>query len=255
MNHAALNVALYGKPRAWALTERGASKVWRDANSLAIGPSSLQWDGATLTIRIDEVTAPIPSRIRGTVRLHTGGLNGRVFTLDAAGRHRWSPISAASRVEVELAQPGLRWSGPAYFDTNEGEAPLEQDFVDWDWCRAKLRDGTAILYNARRRDGTAQSLALRTLPGGGVEEVAPHAQALLPRTRLWRIPRPTAAEAGATPRVERTLEDTPFYSRSVIATRVLGEDALAVHESLYLDRFRMPVVQAMLGFKVPRALR
>ncbi|HZF77163.1 MAG TPA: carotenoid 1,2-hydratase [Acetobacteraceae bacterium] len=255
MNHAALNVALYGETRRWALTERGASKVWRDGSNLAIGPSALHWDGATLSFQIEEVTAPLPSRLRGTVRLHTGGLNGRVFTLDAAGRHRWSPISAASRVEVAFDQPGLSWSGPAYFDTNEGDAPLESDFVDWDWCRAKLRDGTAILYNARRRDGTSQALALRTLPGGGVEEIAPQAEAELPRTRIWRIPRPTRAEPGASPRLVRTLEDTPFYARSVIGTRILGEDAVAVHESLSLDRFRLPVVQAMLGFKVPRALR
>jgi carotenoid 1,2-hydratase len=55
--------------------------------------------------------------------------------------------------------------------------------------------------------------------------------------------------------VRRTLEDTPFYARSVLQTRLLGQDAIAVHESLSLDRFRNPIVQAMLPFRMPRARR
>jgi hypothetical protein len=43
-------------------------------------------------------------------------------------------------VEVAFDNPSLRWSGPAYFDTNAGAAPLEQDFHSWDWCRAPVED-------------------------------------------------------------------------------------------------------------------
>lgn len=226
----------------------------RDATSLTIGPSSLEWDGTTLTIRIDEVTAPIPSRLRGIVRLRPEALGDRAFTLDAAGRHRWQPIAACARAEVALDNPALRWSGPAYFDTNAGAAPLEEDFCTWDWCRAPLKRGTAVLYNVQRRDGTAQSLALRADPSGLVENAEPPPPADLPRTR-WRVARPTRADAGHPPRIVQTLEDAPFYSRSVIATHLFGEPATAMHESLSLDRFRAPVVQAMLPFKVPRAFR
>jgi carotenoid 1,2-hydratase len=74
----------------------------------------------------------------------------------------------------------------------------------------------------------------------------------LPRT-LWRIRRPTRSEDGHA-RVVKTLEDTPFYSRSVIETTLLGERATAVHESLDLDRFAHPSMYAMLPFKVPRKL-
>jgi carotenoid 1,2-hydratase len=49
------------------------------------------------------------------------------------------------------------------------------------------------------------------------------------------------------------LEDAPFYTRSVLQTRVLGEDAVAVHESVSLERFVTPWVQFMLPFKAPRA--
>ena len=48
-----------------------------------------------------------------------------------------------------------------------------------------------------------------------------------------------------------TLEDTPFYARSVL---VNGSD-LTMHESLSLDRFRSPWVQVMLPFRMPRTLR
>lgn len=122
--------------------------------------------------------------------------------------------------------------------------------MSWDWCRAKLRDGAGILYNAQRRDGSHQALALRVRRDGAVEEVASPPPARLPRSR-WGLPRPTRAEAP--PRLLHALEDAPFYNRSVIATRMLGEDATAVHESLALDRFRVLPVQAMLPFRAPRS--
>ena len=56
-------------------------------------------------------------------------------------------------------------------------------------------------------------------------------------------------------RVVQRLEDAPFYARSVIASRgYAGQEVTAVHESLSLDRFVAPWVQAMLPFKAPRAL-
>ena len=154
-NHCCMNVALYGAPRRWAMTDRPRRALRRGPDFLQIGPSGMEWDGNALTIRIEEVTAPIPGRLRGTVRVIPQAVSTRSFLLDAAGRHRWQPIAARSRVEVALESPALRWSGPAYFDTNAGSAPLEQDFVDWDWCRAPMPDQTAVLYNALRRDGTS----------------------------------------------------------------------------------------------------
>jgi carotenoid 1,2-hydratase len=54
------------------------------------------------------------------------------------------------------------------------------------------------------------------------------------------------------PRVVETLEDTPFYARSVISASIEGKATTMVHESLSLDRFAAPWVQAMLPFKMPR---
>jgi carotenoid 1,2-hydratase len=41
----------------------------------------------------------------------------------------------------------------------------------------------------------------------------------------------------------------------VLDTRLLGQDATAMHESLSLDRFRSPIVQMMLPFRMPRVRR
>jgi carotenoid 1,2-hydratase len=41
----------------------------------------------------------------------------------------------------------------------------------------------------------------------------------------------------------------------VLSQRLLGEDVIAVHESLSLDRFRSRWVQALLPFRMPRRAR
>ncbi len=173
--------------------------------------------------------------------------------LDGTGRHRWSPIAPAARVDVVLENPVLRWQGHAYFDTNDGDAPLEQDFAQWDWCRAPLRDGVAVLYHGTGRDGRAFCHALRYDASGRARDIEAPPEAELGRN-FWGMRMRTLADAGAAPRVVQRLEDAPFYARSVIASRVCGQEVTAVHESLSLDRFVAPWVQAMLPFKAPRAL-
>jgi carotenoid 1,2-hydratase len=74
----------------------------------------------------------------------------------------------------------------------------------------------------------------------------------LPPTRIWRIPRATHADPGQPAIILRTLEDTPFYARSIISSRIRGEKVEAMHESLSLDRFRRPWVRALLPFRMPR---
>ena len=248
MRHCAVNVALYGKRKQWTMTERGGVAVSRGVDFLAIGPSALSWDGSGLTVRIQEIAVPWPRRIRGTVRLFPSAIETRSLALDTVGRHRWQPIAPCARVEVALTSPSLSWSGPAYFDTNSGDRPLAADFVRWDWCRARVPGGTAILYDLERRD-TSLSLAMRYDDSGGVADFVSSPSVALPPT-LWRVPRRIAASA---PRVTETLEDTPFYARSVVAAKISGQPVAAMHESLSLDRLTAPWVQAMLPFRMPRA--
>lgn len=247
-------MALYGETRRWALTERGEAALGRDARSVTIGPSGLSWDGTTLTVRIDETTAPIPRPLRGTVRLHPGGFTNRGFVLDRDGKHRWWPMAPGSRIEVDLESPALRWSGPAYLDTNAGSAPLESGFTVWDWSRAKLKDSTAILYETSHKEGGGKLVAIRCRPSGEVEDFEPPPRARMRPTTIWRVPRETRSDPGTSPRAVQTLEDSPFYSRSVIETHLLGETATAVHESLSMDRFVTWPVQLMIPFRMPRAL-
>ena len=252
LNHCAFNVALYGASgKRWALTERGRDRVHTTARSLAIGPSSAAWEGDALAVSIDEVTAPFPSRIRGVVRLYPGALVDESFALDQEGRHRWRPIAPCARVEVRLDQPALRWAGRGYFDANWGTRPLERDFSGWHWCRAALPGGAAVLYDVAQRNGENLSLALRFGEAGGIQRLPPPAWAQLPPTR-WRLARRTRAENGAA-RVLRTLEDTPFYARSLLSAQLFGERTTAVHESLSMRRFSARWVQMLLPFRAPRA--
>jgi len=66
----------------------------------------------------------------------------------------------------------------------------------------------------------------------------------------WGLPRETRTVAGGTARVVETLEDTPFYSRSLLQTGAEGQTCAAVHESLSLGRFRQGWVQFLLPFKM-----
>ncbi len=255
LNHCALNAVLYGRgARRWAMTERGRGQVQREAQALQIGPSALYWHGDTLSIEIDEIAAPWPSRIRGVVKLHAAQRFDHPVAL--APGHRWCPISPSARVEVDLRHPQLRWSGTAYLDSNQGDAPLESAFERWDWSRAHLSRGrSAILYDVDRIAAEPLRIGLQFSAGGSVSALEPPpSAAALPNTR-WGIARSTRCDAGGQAQVRQTLTDAPFYARSVLDTQLLGERVAAMHESLSLARFDTAWVQAMLPFRMPRALR
>ena len=233
------------------MTERGRGDVSRGADHLRIGPSSVRWDRDALVIDIDERTAPLPRPLRGQVRVYPEMLGHEGFTLDPAGRHRWHPIAPRARIEVQLGEPALRWTGDAYLDSNFGDESLEAGFRDWNWSRAHRRDDVSVFYEGRRRDGTPFDLSLQFDRQGRWQEVEAPPRAKLPRT-LFLMPRATRADAGHRARVIRTWEDAPFYARSAISTRLHGEDVHAVHESLAMDRFRSPLVQGVLPYRMPR---
>jgi len=252
LDHAAVNVALYGAGiSGWAMTERGRAGVERDAARLAIGPSALRWEDGGLTVELAEWTVPWPRRIAGRLRVVPAAVTRTAFALDEAGRHRWWPLAPAARIEVRLDRPRLRWQGSAYLDSNAGDRPLEEDFAGWTWSRAADGEGTAVLYDAVRRQGGTLSLACRFDASGAMHPVERPVPVALPPT-LWRMPRSTRTAAGGGVRLVATLEDTPFYARSLLSLDDGGRRIVAVHESLSLDRFRAPWVQAMLPFRMPR---
>ena len=252
-DYCSLNVCLYGTHRRWTMTERRSKAVTQEAAALTIGPSALHWSAdGTLTIDIDEIGTPLPQRVRGRIRVTPLFVNERAFTLDSNGRHQWRPIAPSARVEVELSRPDLSWSGHAYFDRNWGTEPLEDAFAYWDWSRASMGEESAILYHVDRRSDGPLSLALRFAADGTLSEFESPPNHRLPRTPIWQVARSSQADAGHPPRIVKTLEDTPFYSRSVIASHLLDRPVTAVHESLSLDRFRSRWVQHLLPYRMPR---
>ncbi|MET0678052.1 MAG: hydratase [Bradyrhizobium sp.] len=253
LNHCAINVAIYRKGgNRWAMTERPRGAVGHTVDTFAVGPSHLAWDGKALTISLEEISVPIPGRIRGTIRVVPTAITRQTFTLNEYGNHVWWPIAPCARVQVTLDRPHLRWQGDGYFDMNRGDAPLEHGFVDWQWARGAMRDRAVVMYDAKRRDGSRIDLAMTFDPDGRMQTFDPPPSVQLRRTG-WRVGR--SARSEGTAGVIRTLEDAPFYARSVVSAQLLGEPVTLMHESLSLDRFAMPVVQAMLPFRMPRARR
>ncbi|MFM9927302.1 carotenoid 1,2-hydratase [Variovorax sp. H27-G14] len=258
LEHCAINVALYSSARGegrWAMTERGRASVHCEATALSIGPSRMRWDGDALVVDIDEVTVPMPSRLRGRVRLHPQSLADRSFALDAAGLHRWRPIAPRARVEVEFDKPAVHWKGTGYMDTNAGARPLGADFAHWSWSRGARSQGRcAVLYDVTRRDGSTAALALDFDANGEATAFDAPPPAALSRSG-WGVDRITRCDAGTLPVLRRGFENAPFYARSLLDTTLLGERMTCMHESLSLERFDTAWCRAMLPFRMPRALR
>jgi carotenoid 1,2-hydratase len=251
-NHVAINAVLY-RPgaKSWAMTERSVKAMHRTADTISIGRSYMHFSGGELTIGIDEVTVPFPSRLHGTIRFRPDWLNGRAFTLDHSGRHVWQPFAPTGRVSAHFAGPGAAFEGQGYLDGNFGAEPLEAGFSTWNWSRGHGAthdgsEGQTIHYDWIEKDGRAGHLAVDCR----AEKVACDQQDAtmhaIGKGAVWRVNRAARAPGS---RVVRTLEDTPFYTRSLIACPQTG---LRVHESLDLERFSSRWVQSLLRFRMPR---
>ena len=236
------------------MTERGRGAVARDASTLAIGPSSVRWEGGALTIDIVEADTrlfvPWQRPVVGRVRVLPEALNRAAFALDPEQSHIWHCLAPRARIEVEMQSPGLSWSGKAYLDHNRGAEPLETGFNTWHWSRAHLRDGALVCYEGERGDGSLFASALRFGSDGAPEPVELPPIAALPPSK-WRVERRTRSDIGVA-EVRRTWEDTPFYSRAELASRFMGEEVVTVQESLDMRRFSSRLVQFMLPYRMPR---
>lgn len=251
-NHVAINVALYSRHKCrWAMTERSEKDLNAETHRFQVKDSSYEWDGEGLTISFDEVTAPIPERIRGTVRLTAPVYLNDRHDLDAAGRHRWGPIAPHADVKVELDKPSLNWSGHGYFDTNEGDEPLHKAFARWDWSRAETAEGALILYNMQMQDGSRRAKALAYDAQGHCEDRPALPEVKLPRP-FWGMERRTQTDEGQPPKLVQTVEDGPFYVRSILETPIFGERVMAMHESVDLNKHNSPITRLVLPWRMPR---
>ena len=251
-NHCCINVALYspGKKR-WTMTERGKRFVHRDATNFKVGPSDLHWNGSSLEINIRERALPFGQKVIGKVIVHPEQLFNYSVPLDQGGKHRWGPLAPTSRIDVAFTAPYIKWSGHAYLDSNEGDEPINRPFLEWDWARALLNDqSTAVVYDVREKNGIEKILAVKFNPDGNVTNFEVGSRQALPKT-LWKIQRHIRSDKTKVS-VMMDLEDTPFYSRSIIQSHWLGEDLTCMHETLNVPRFSSSIVQMMLPWRMPR---
>jgi len=92
-------------------------------------------------------------------------------------------------------------------------------------------------------------LALRFMTDGSVQAFDAPPRVNLPPT-LWRMARRMRSDGPV--RLKESLEDTPFYQRSLLQSRLLGEPVQSFHETLSVPRLVSPWVQAMLPWRMPR---
>ena len=246
-----MHVATYGPGGRWSMTDRGRGAVSRGADRLRIGASEMRWDGARLTVEVDELAWPRLTRIRGTVRVTPRAVTGVELALSPDRGHVWRPFAPSCRVEVDLGRNG-RWEGHGYLDGNFGTRPLEADFDRWCWGRYPTGDGGArVFYEAELRGGGETRLAARFAPDGSAEEVALPSVAPMRRS-LWGVRRETRGDDGARAVQTRAMLDAPFYTRAAVETTLDGRRVEGVHEALDLRRYRQAWLAPMIAMRVPR---
>ena len=196
---------------------------------------------------------PIPSQIRGTVRLIPDGAH-------AAARSSWTRAAAIAggRSPPRPGRGRAEQPGPALVRRRLSRHQCRRRSL---WrtpsrpgtgARASTRKGAAMLYDVERRSGAALALALRSTAPARSSSSNRRRSPLCRTTRWWRVARRTRADASHPATVRETLEDAPFYARSVLPPTSAGR---ASH-----GRAREPVarplphswVQALLPFRMPR---
>lgn len=248
MDFCAVNIALYGRPRRWVMTEHPRDRVARTPDHLTIGGTTWAWEDGVLVVRFRERSAPFRTRVEGEVRLHPATTLGTTgFDLDAAGAHRWWPIAPVARAEVRLTRPQVQFEGIAYHDQNAGQGPLEAAFQGWTWSRSGDGMRTDVLYDVQPVAGPPRHLGRRFHADGHTEVIDPPTEIALPRG-WWGVRRTTRGLPGQAVTLRRTLEDTPFYTRSQLAPH-------GVHEALDLVRFNRSWVRFLLPFRMRGGFR
>jgi carotenoid 1,2-hydratase len=250
----AINIASYGpRANAWSMTERCARQLHTTPDLMRVGKNAVRKRDASVQIAIDDRTMPWLRRISGDINITAEHSSGRVFTLDEGRRHQWQPIAPSARINVALQRPGLNWQGDAYVDTNAGERPLEADFRRWNWSSVRKPGGGAdIFYDVIERSDRRHSIALSADRFNQVSTRMAPATRTLHKSR-WGVVR--ESQHGASASVIKTLEDAPFYARSLLSVDIAGESSVAMHESLSLERFSSAWVRLLLPFRMPRITR
>ena len=197
----------------------------------------------------------LPSRIRGTVRLHPTAHR-------RSTRSRWIRLAGiaggrsppAARIEVELDRPALRWSGPAYLDTNSGDEPLERvHHLGLVARQPARRHGHPLRCPTPRAARDGAGAALRPHRRGRAVRAAAGGRAC--RRPLWRVARGTRAM----PVIRRTVQRDPRGCARSTAARSCASICWASRcgdaREPVARPLRRALVQLMLPFRMPRRSR
>lgn len=233
------------------MTDRGQSALQISDTRLDIGPSSISWQNDHLRIDVNEISTPHGQRIKGVVKIIPSAITTVELALSDDGAHIWRPFAPIARIEVDLGRTGWSWSGHGYFDANFGTRALEKDFTYWTWGRFPTAQGATCFYDATRADGSDLSAAIAFDPSGAVQVIDAPPKAEFARP-FWQVRRETRADAGFAPHQVKPMLDAPFYNRSMVKTRLNGQEVTGVHEALDLARFRKNWLMPLLAFRVPR---
>lgn len=250
-----MNVAVYGRTRsAWAFQEHALDDGARDATGVQMGQSSMRWRGDALVVEVNERTTPLGPRflqreLRGTLVVHPEALTGRELSIDPDGEHRWWPVAPLARVSVDFPDLGVRFSGHGYHDANAAPVSLESTFEHWSWSRARLPDCAVMTYDVSCVSGAQRSRSFKVTRRGELTDFDEPWRTPLGRS-LWGLPRHAPADAGVSARIHRSLEDGPFYARTLVETRLEGRSVLAMHETLAGHRLRRRIVQRLAAYKM-----
>ena len=252
-NFCSFNLALYNQDKKiWTMTEFSKKHINRKNDCFEVANSKIEWKNNRIEIEIDEIATPFPKRIIGKITVSADKFFLYSTWLDDDKKHRWGPLAPHADVTVEFPDLNLNWSGHGYCDSNEGDEPLENPFYGWNWAKAHLEDDTVLVfYDIKQRKGRERVLPLRFFPDGSVKRIAPPPREDLPATK-WFIPRFMRAEPARPAHILKNLEDTPFYSRSMLSAGLLGDRQLVMHETLNLDRYSNSLVKTLLPWRMPR---
>lgn len=249
LDFCAFNVALsHGTSSRWAMTEHPRTAVQRQRTHLHLGRNRLAWAADRLVVHVDERSAPWGRELRGTIALDPLLLGERSFELASEGNHTWCPYAPLARITVDFEEPRLRFRGTGYFDANAGDGPLDEAFTSWSWSRMSTGGEVAIGYDVVPRSASPRTHDIRFDKTGAHSAPRGHTTRLA-RTRFG-LERHVRSEAKDGAALVRTLEDGPFYARTLVRGQVGGTPGLGVHESVSLDRWRARWVRFLLPFRM-----
>jgi carotenoid 1,2-hydratase len=245
LEHAALNVVIHERRRScFALIEDRAHH--RDRHSVELTSSRVMWSGGRVTWEIRERTAWTRSPIRGLVEVTPRVSSTAAIPLDSRGTHLWRPLAPLARVRATFTSPGFDFDGHGYLDSNRGDRPLEQGLAPWSWMHSVSSGSIDVRYDVVGRPPVTLGTAGHPVPADPSDTVH-----RLPTSR-WGLPRCVRLPVGADVAIVRTLEDAPFYVRSLVRIERGRRSVLAVHETMDPVRLAHPLSQWMIPWRSHR---